>query len=1244
MAEADRLSGRRRFRHALSPAAIGTLLAAFIILGVGSWQIHRARKVALANASGQALNLARALAQHAARTLEGVDLVMSSIITRIDEDPDHPYGNALPAPGVSTLAQIDRLTVVDAQNRLRFDSLAAIDLPKQLAQSEVHQHPELDWHRDRLDRDLHVAPPVSQGTDGLPAIPVSRRLTRGDGSFDGVIRATLRANFFHRFYRDLKIGGDGSIALWLESGRILVREPVAPRTQGLDFSRSRMFTTDLPARNSGVFRVPASLVDGRARIVAFERLDRYPLLVTASISSEDALASWRREGLIQGAVMGLSVCALIILGIRLERRQRRIAASERTSREAQMLFRALFENATDLQFVFCIEPDAGFGLETWNPAAAAAMGPSTSLVVGRRLEDLFDPSHLAGVRVDRVRADMEQAVATGKPVRTEDHATLAAGPRHWETIYVPLVDPVSTAVARVFVGVRDITHLKVAESEAREANRLLVMAEQVAHVGHWHMDLASRRMTWSDEVYRIHGVAPGSFTPTVEAGIAAYHPDDRARVATSVARAIEREEGFDFALRLVRPDGAIRDVLVRGICQFHRDSEGRPERVRSIFGVFADLTDLKQAERALAEQSALLKATLDSMDQGLLLIDGDGRLPIANKRALEILSLSPDLVAEAPDYRAVRKHLRETGAWGSLIQNPKHWHLDDERRTTDLRSERLRDDGSVIEFRSLPLHQHDGYIQTLTDITERRRAEERLRDSEARYRLLADYTSDLIVLDDPNGRHIYISPAVTSMLGYTLAEAMASGLRTLVHPEDIASLSATLHALGPDAPTGSVIYRLRHREGHDIWVEAAFRRVEGHEGVQIIQAIRDVTQRQDQEADLQRARVAAEAGARVKSEFLANMSHELRTPLAGILGVHDLLRSDSTLSASQDHLVGLAQESGRSLLTIVNDVLDFSKIEAGQLAIEAMPFGLRTLIEGCRELTAEGLPGSDLVLKVDVASDVPDWFIGDPTRLRQVILNLTTNAIKFTSRGAVILKARWSPDADRHGWLRIDVVDTGIGISAEALPHLFERFAQADGSTSRKYGGTGLGLTICKRLVRLMGGEIGLESRENEGSTFWFELPLSLAQVQGPASGRPRTLLPVAAGRERRLLLAEDNSINQEIIGTVLRQKGHDVTIVGDGEAAVAAVIGQDGFDLILMDVQMPGQDGLAATAAIRDWELVQGRARLPIVALTANAMTEEIERCRVAGMDGHVAKPVDWSVLFATMERLIEAAGSADH
>jgi PAS domain S-box-containing protein len=526
--------------------------------------------------------------------------------------------------------------------------------------------------------------------------------------------------------------------------------------------------------------------------------------------------------------------------------------------------------------------------------------------------------------------------------------------------------------------------------------------------------------------------------------------------------------------------------------------------------------------------------------------------------------------------------------------------------------------------------------------------DERLRESEARYRLLADYTSDLIVLDDVSGRHLYISPAVTSMLGYTVEEANRIGLRTLVHREDIANLSALLHALGSGQPTGSVIYRMRHRSGHDLWVEAAFRRIEEQGEIQVIQAIRDVTQRQRQEADLHNARVAAEAAVRAKAEFLATMSHELRTPLAGILGVHDLLQGDSSLSRNQARLVGLAQEAGRSLLTIVNDILDVSKIEAGRLVIESLPFSLIELIEGCRELSVEIAQGREVRIATEIGPEIPDWVLGDPTRLRQVILNLTTNAIKFTPHGSVTIRAAWKPapdDGPRHrSTLLIELEDTGIGIPEDALPQLFERFAQADESISRRYGGTGLGLTICKRLVHLMGGAIGARSQVGEGSTFWFEVPLRLAEAENEAERSRLASLGRPSPQRWRILLAEDNSINQEIIGTVLRHKGHTVTVVDDGEQAVAAASGSERPDLILMDVQMPGLNGLVATQMIRTRERQDGRSPIPIVALTANAMPEEMERCRAAGMDAHVAKPIEWPVLFATLERLAGRIEPADH
>ena len=278
---------------------------------------------------------------------------------------------------------------------------------------------------------------------------------------------------------------------------------------------------------------------------------------------------------------------------------------------------------------------------------------------------------------------------------------------------------------------------------------------------------------------------------------------------------------------------------------------------------------------------------------------------------------------------------------------------------------------------------------------------------------------------------------------------------------------------------------------------------------------------------------------------------------------------------------------------------------------------------------AETIKQKGVDLSVHIDGNVPDLFLGDPTRIRQVLLNLVTNAIKFTSQGEVTVRAGWSA-----AHLRIEVSDTGVGIPADVIPHLFERFSQADGSTARRFGGTGLGLAICKRLVELMDGAIGVESTPGRGSTFSFALPLEPAERSERPDPRDNPLAATTAAR--RLLVAEDNAINQEIIRTVLGQKGHAVTMVDDGAEAILAF--QNGvFDAVLMDVQMPRVDGLSATREIRAIEQAEARARTPIVALTANAMVEEVERCQQAGMDAHVAKPIDWKTLFTTIDRLCE-------
>lgn len=378
------------------------------------------------------------------------------------------------------------------------------------------------------------------------------------------------------------------------------------------------------------------------------------------------------------------------------------------------------------------------------------------------------------------------------------------------------------------------------------------------------------------------------------------------------------------------------------------------------------------------------------------------------------------------------------------------------------------------------------------------------------------------------------------------------------------------------------------------------------------------------------ARDRAEAGARAKSEFIANMSHEIRTPLNGVLGMAQAMEA-CELSREQRERLKVIRESGATLLSVLNDVLDLAKVEAGKLEIEYAVFGLEDLGRRVCDTFAELAAAKDLNLAMTIEPGTAEAWMGDALRIRQVLANLVSNAIKFTASGSVDLQIRSYP-----GGLRLQVADTGIGLSQAQLPYLFDKFSQGDASTTRRYGGTGLGLSICRDLVELMGGTITVESRQGEGSTFTVDLPLCPSE-RAPAVEAQRA---AAADPDRalRILAAEDNPTNQLVLRALIGPLGAELVIAAHGREAVEAFAG-GGFDLVLMDVQMPEMNGLDATQAIRSMERERGMARTPILALTANVMTHQLDSYVSAGMDGHVAKPIDAAVLYAAMEAALESA-----
>jgi len=391
---------------------------------------------------------------------------------------------------------------------------------------------------------------------------------------------------------------------------------------------------------------------------------------------------------------------------------------------------------------------------------------------------------------------------------------------------------------------------------------------------------------------------------------------------------------------------------------------------------------------------------------------------------------------------------------------------------------------------------------------------------------------------------------------------------------------------------------------------------------------------------LQAARQRAEDANALKSQFLANVSHEVRTPLNGVLGMIQAIAADE-LSPIQRERLEVLRGSSRGMLTILNDLLDLAKIEAGKLSLESLEFDLAPVVEGSRHAFWAAAEAKGLALELTVEGQARGLYRGDPTRLRQVVDNLVSNAIKFTSEGGV--HVTFAPLGAGEG-LRLTVRDTGIGMTPEAAAKIFSKFEQADASTTRKYGGTGLGLSICRELVHAFGGEITVSSTPGEGTTFTAELPLPRIG-DSPAPGAEAAGAEAAgldeAGEGLRILAAEDHPVNQLVLRTLLSQLGCEVTMVGDGAQAVEA-FRTARWDVLLMDIQMPVMDGIEAARTIRGLERAQGMARTPLVALTANAMMEQIAEYRAAGFDDHLAKPIDAGDLLAVLNRALAGYGEA--
>ena len=785
----------------------------------------------------------------------------------------------------------------------------------------------------------------------------------------------------------------------------------------------------------------------------------------------------------------------------------------------------------------------------------------------------------------------------------------------------------------------------------------------------------------------------------------------------------------------------------------------------------------KRTER----QTVRLAGIVESSDDAILSKTLDGHIVSWNAGAEQLFGYSaaeavgrPVSLVFPPDRLAEEAHLVETIRRGERVH-----HFETARR---------RKDGSLVpvSLSASPIREPGGQIVGIASIarnvTERKRMEEELRQTLERFRLAGRATNDALWDWDLATNAIWFSESIRDLFGYRPEDVGAdvSWWLDRVHPDDAGRVYDEVKAvLAQGGRAWSGEYRFRRADG--TWATVLDRAYVVHDRgggpVRMVGSMMDITDRKRTEAELRQAKEAAEVATRAKSEFLANMSHEIRTPMNGVLGMLDLVL-DTELRPEQRHHLDRAKGSADQLLRVINDILDFSKIEAGRLDLELIDFGLREALGEAVKMFGPRAHQKGLELALDVHPDVPDGLVGDPVRLGQVVTNLVGNAVKFTDRGEVVVRARAEPAADGRVTLHLTVSDTGPGIPPDTQRRIFQAFTQADGSMARRYGGTGLGLAIASQLAGLMGGRVWVESAVGKGSTFhvtarfdrsqrslfiraggkvdldglpvlvvddnetnrdilagmlarWRMRPTAVADGQAALAelrraadaGEPYPVVlldammpdldgfavaarirddPRLAGvtilmlssadrpgetarcaelgvaaylrkpikqselldailralgqltegppataaaepvpevsRPLRVLLAEDVEVNQVLAVALLRKRGHTVAVANNGQEAVAAWE-REPFDLILMDVQMPELDGLAATAAIREREKATG-AHIPIVALTAHAMAGDRERCLAAGMDGYVTKPVRAAELFGAIAALFGGPG----
>ncbi|ALL14862.1 hybrid sensor histidine kinase/response regulator [Caulobacter henricii] len=633
--------------------------------------------------------------------------------------------------------------------------------------------------------------------------------------------------------------------------------------------------------------------------------------------------------------------------------------------------------------------------------------------------------------------------------------------------------------------------------------------------------------------------------------------------------------------------------------------------------------------------TATLQAALDVVPNGFAVFDADDRCLMWNARYARLWANWGIALTPLARFEDLLLAGLAAGRYPEGSAAPDAWLAHQlARRKLDMAEEFREEFGEHLRFenRRTP---SGGIVTTCVDITDLRRGQEQARSAQSFLdAVIENVPAALFIKDGDTGRFLLVNRTAEDLLGLSRADLLGKNdhdFFPLEQADYFAAVDRQVVESGELVTIDEEPLDTPHNGRR--WLQTRKIAVSGEDGRRHLLVIcEDITGRKANAAALAQALEKAEAGSIAKSEFLANMSHEIRTPLNGVVGMAEVF-SRTALDEAQREMMAVILNSGRTLNLLLSDILDLSKIEAGALDLAEEPLDLREAVSAAVAVFEAVAQNKGLTFQLTFAEDFHDHASGDALRLRQIIANLTSNAVKFTARGVVAIQAGTQLQSDGRLGLTVTVSDSGEGFDPATGDRLFERFQQADGSVTRKVGGTGLGLPIARRLARLMGGDIVCTARPGAGATFTFHAPLTASQAPAPEP----VLDPSAAWAEAprlRVLLAEDHPTNQQVVCLMLADVA-DVTVAADGQAAIEA-FDSNPFDVVLMDTQMPVLDGLAAIAAIRAREGQLNTRRTPIISLTANAMPHQVKACLDAGADLHLAKPVSIQGLLASLNTVL--------